>query len=63
MSSMMNTEDETFNRLRRPPIDEMWALYVNFYVSTASDWNEIEKFIEGYGWDFGEFCTIIRQGR
>jgi hypothetical protein len=60
------TEDDTFNRLRRPLYDEMRGIWVasNLYkqcvnstvVSGISD-RDIDAFFRSYGWDVNDYST------
>jgi len=60
------TEDDTFNRLRRPTFDEMSAKLHMFHRTaeylTAKDQQEASAiFLNIYGWGIGEYVRLLNQ--
>ena len=52
----MNTEDETFNRLRRPTLREM-ARLVSEHASIVGSDGEMAEFIELHNWTLQEYIN------
>lgn len=54
------TEEDTFNILRRPPLDEMDRLYVEKYLEVKEhSWNisVADEFLKQHGWTYEEFVS------
>lgn len=49
------TEDDTFNRLRRPPAQEMWDMYRD----SVCDIKDIDDFFIKHGWTYDECWKVI----
>jgi hypothetical protein len=52
------TEDDTFNRLKRPPFQEMWGPFVDFlhnaiYPKPTDE--EISIWLKEHGWTIRDF--------
>lgn len=56
----MGSEDDTFNALRRTPIDDMISLIVDLYVNNRSnDYNnKLSKLLKDHGWTGDEFSAV-----
>jgi len=54
------TEDDTFNKLRRPPVEAMYILWMKHPIS---DWfsEDAEKFFESQGWTRDTFYKAWKE--
>jgi hypothetical protein len=58
-------EDNTFDRLRRPPFEEMWEIYKNHpemsFKNERVSLFVIRAFLKQYGWSEREFTKLVNE--
>lgn len=52
------TEDDTFNKLRKVPFNDIKNMYLNYDFDSANcSINQLIELIEQKGWTWNEFCS------
>lgn len=57
----MNTEDDTFNKLKKLSLEEMWRKYDEWQEEEDTSIKEIFEKMRAFGWTIDEFNKEIKR--